>query len=177
MIDRFSLSSLFARKINLIFHPLSYILVILSLVILAKILVTSIQKLKQWLISDQAWSNIEYTVPQSLSLDAFRLGSTLYLGTFIITVVYDYKLVFFIFTIPQVIQWIKEDHPELAIPSSFALLGIVSTFYLSPLLYPLLIDEIINWFLWFYFLYAFILTLPPWIKMFVHGLIPRKSLN
>ncbi|WP_107667862.1 hypothetical protein [Cyanothece sp. BG0011] len=115
-------------------------------------------------------------LPDSRALDAFRIGSSIYLGLFLSTISFDYKLAFLIFAIPQIIQWIKQDSPQLAIPSSFGLLGILATFYLSPLAHQFLIDELVNWLLWLYFLYGFLLTLPNWMKLSINRLIPEKML-
>lgn len=41
-------------------------------------------------------------------LDAFRAGSAIYIGTFFIGSNFDYRLVFLLLTIPQLIQWVQE---------------------------------------------------------------------
>lgn len=46
------------------------------------------------------------------SLDAFRAGSAVYIGTFLLGSNFDYRLIFLLFTIPQLWRWIS--HPEAA---------------------------------------------------------------
>lgn len=41
-------------------------------------------------------------------LDAFRAGSAIYIGTFFLGSNFDYRLVFLLLTIPQLIQWAQE---------------------------------------------------------------------
>ncbi|MGA7954696.1 MAG: hypothetical protein WCA07_14375, partial [Gloeobacterales cyanobacterium] len=105
-------------------------------------------------------------------IDSFRLGCGLYIGTFMLGSVHDYKLVFLLFTIPQILDWIKRKG-ELSLPSSFALLGIIATLYLSTFYY-LIFDEVINWFLLGYFVWSFLFSLPVWTKSLVHNILSRR---
>ena len=113
-----------------------------------------------------ALANGRGDVPSPL-LDAFRAGATLYLFTFVLGVVFDYKLIFLVLTVPQMLRWIKTDE-QLGPLSSWALLGLVATCYLSPLLFHWSVDELVNWLLWAYFCYAFVLTLPLWARDLAH---------
>lgn len=108
----------------------------------------------------------------SFALDAFRAGATLYLFTFVLGVVFDYKLIFLILTVPQMLRWIKTDE-RLGPVSSLALLGLVATCYFSPLLFHWAVDELVNWLLWAYLCYAFALTLPHWTRALVHEIGAR----
>ncbi len=117
----------------------------------------------------------------SPALDAFRAGASLYIFTFVLGVVFDYKLMFLLLTMPQMLLWIKTDR-RLGPVSSLALLGVVATCYMSPLLYRWTVDELVNWMLWAYMLYAFILTLPQWVRALAYpiwtglmGLLPRQG--
>jgi hypothetical protein len=154
------------RTSSNIFHSLVLIvLIFLSIIVSVKLLLFVYKEFKQWLNSELPPKN--NAIESDQSLDLFRLGSSLYLGTFLTAVNFDYKLSFLVFTIPQILFWIKYDNKK-GIISSFALLGILSSLYLSAFFYEWLVDEIINWFLWGYYLYAFILTLPQWIKIQIH---------
>ena len=102
-------------------------------------------------------------------LDAFRIGACMYLGTFLFTIAFDYKLAFLILAMPQMLFWIKHD-AVLGRASSLALVGILATLYLSPFFERLLIDECINWLLFLYFAGMLLVTLPDWIKMPIHKL-------
>lgn len=46
-------------------------------------------------------------------LDAFRVGSSIYIGCFLLMNTHDYRLIFLIFTIPQLIQWLRSSGNSL----------------------------------------------------------------
>jgi len=102
-------------------------------------------------------------------LDAFRIGTCLYLGTFLFTIAFDYKLSFLVLAMPQMIFWIKHD-AVLGRASGLALVGILATLYISPFFERWLIDECINWLLFLYFAGMLLVTLPDWIKIPIHKL-------
>jgi hypothetical protein len=170
-----NIENIFGNKFNLIWAFLLIISIIVLMIITIKVLLgifNDINKLPNW--SDDLKYSADGNFYKSLFLDSFRMGSCFYLGTFIVTVSWDYKLIFLIFTVPQIIAWTKQNN-QLSLPSSFALLGIVATLYLSSFQYKWLLDEVINWSIWFYFIYAFVLTLPKWIKTPLHNLISAKA--
>ncbi len=97
-------------------------------------------------------------------IDAFRVGSSIYIGTFFIGNNWDYRLIFLLFTVPQILLWSKTKS-QISTLSTLALTGIVLTTWLSNIegkIYNL--DELINWLLFFFFSYTVILTLPNWLK-------------
>ncbi|MCL6436036.1 MAG: glycosyltransferase 87 family protein [Leptolyngbyaceae cyanobacterium HOT.MB2.61] len=97
-------------------------------------------------------------------MDGFRIGSCIYLGTFIIGNNWDYRFIFLIFVIPQLLVWIKSRSP-LQLIATMALSGIVLTVWLSRYSYEVFgLDELINWLLFFYFACMLALTLPDWLK-------------
>jgi len=48
------------------------------------------------------------TVPAGFTKDAFRIGASIYLGTFLLTISWHYRLVFVLFTMPQLFEWCRE---------------------------------------------------------------------
>lgn len=97
-------------------------------------------------------------------IDAFRIGASIYSGTFLIGNNWDYRLIFLLFTIPQILAWIKSRSPLSAI-AGLVLLGIISTSWLSNRSSAFFyLDELINWLLFFFYVYVLILTLPKWLK-------------
>ena len=94
-------------------------------------------------------------------MESFRIGASIYIGTFLLGNNYDYRLIFLLFTIPQLISWIKKD--ENIGLSCCALFGIIGTTWLSKWSF-FYIDELINWFLFIYFLCMLVSTLPEWLK-------------
>ena len=119
----------------------------------------------------------------SFDLDSFRVGSSIYLGTFILGNNWDYRLIFLILCIPQLSSWITSANQRLKWCSRAALCTIlVSMWYLvigrvwgilastlfqwipSARLYPWLLDELSNWLLFLLLTYLFSIALPQWVK-------------
>jgi hypothetical protein len=100
-------------------------------------------------------------------LDAFWVGASIYLGTFaVLGNNWDYRLLFLLLVIPQMLRWIKGPGP-LSIASACGLVAIVGTLWLSvwlprlPISLPL--DEALNWLLFVYLAAGLVLTLPRWL--------------
>jgi len=139
-----------------------------------------------WKIFQQVkvWVNRDYDQNKSLDsiaigpyIDSFRLGCGLYAGAFLMGTVYDYKLSFLIFCIPQMLHWIKGKN-RLNVISSVALLGILGTLYLSSdQLSVLNFDEVINWFLVGFCSYSFAITLPEWVQLSIHKAAKRVKMR
>jgi hypothetical protein len=97
-------------------------------------------------------------------IDAFLIGSSIYMGTFLIGNNWDYRLIFLLFTIPQMLSWLK-DRSCLAPISGLVLMMVILTAWLSSCtnrVYHL--DELINWLLFLFFSYTFLLILPKRLK-------------
>ncbi|MGE5072161.1 MAG: hypothetical protein ACM3MF_01930, partial [Anaerolineae bacterium] len=109
-------------------------------------------------------------------IDAFRIGALIYLGTFLQGNTWNYRLVFLIFTVPQLVDWM-----HAAQPASRRVAGITLGFVLlsawSPLLgaveppaaallptFQLLVDELFNWALLACLAYLLIASFPQWIR-------------
>jgi len=119
----------------------------------------------------------------SFSFDSFRVGSSVYLGTFILGNNWDYRLSFLILVIPQLSLWMASSNKQLRLCSKGATCALfASMWYLaiselwarfaSNLIHvlpktkslPWLFDELVNWLLFFLLTYLFFLTLPEWTK-------------
>lgn len=105
-------------------------------------------------------------------IDAFRIGSAIYIGTFLLSNNWDYRLIFLIFTIPQLIFWAKSEIKAIrliAIVSIFCTL--FTMWYLD--LYRIIGkvawagDELSNWVLFSLLLFLFVVTLPTWLLEFI----------
>lgn len=99
----------------------------------------------------------------SRELDAFWVGATIYLGTFVVVGYnWDYRLLFLLLTVPQLLVWVRGSGP-LATAAALALLGVAGTMWVSrlPFIFPL--DDLLNWLLCVYFAAALSLTLPSWL--------------
>jgi hypothetical protein len=140
-------------------------------------IIMSLSKFKnfqEWLSWDFVSTDSDKSLDNSQYIDYFRLATGIYLGNYlVIGLVMDYKLTFLIFALPQILDWIKQEN-QLSLPSSMALVAMVATFYASPFLYPWLVDEIINLFLFVNLLYMAILSMPEWLKSLVHRRLSGK---
>ncbi|MFN7218774.1 hypothetical protein [Microcystis sp.] len=152
-----------------------YIIVsLLTLLVLTRVLLSKFKIFKEWLSSDFVSTDSDKSLDKSRYIDYFRLAVAIHLGNFlVIGMLYDYKLTFLIFALPQILDWIKQEN-QLSLPSSIALVAIVATFYASPFLYPWVIDEVINLLLFFNLLYISILSMPEWLKFLVHKRLSGK---
>lgn len=152
-----------------------YIIMILyTMSILTRVLLSKFKIFKEWLSSDFVSTDSDKSLDKSRYIDYFRLAAAIHLGNFlVIGMLYDYKLTFLIFALPQILDWIKQEN-QLSLPSSMALVAMVATFYASPFLYPWLVDEMINWLLAANLLYISLLSMPEWLKSLVHKRLSGK---
>ena len=101
-------------------------------------------------------------------IEAFRIGSSIYIGTFLIGNNWDYRLIFLLFTIPQILAWLKTQVQFESI-SGLALMAIILTTWLSSKSHHIYyLDELLNWLLFLFFAYSTILTLPNWLKSYIY---------
>jgi len=101
-------------------------------------------------------------------IEAFRIGSSVYIGTFLIGNNWDYRLIFLLFTIPQILAWLKTQ-VQFESLSGLALIAIILTTWLSNNTYQVhYLDELLNWLLFLFFAYSTILTLPNWLKSYIY---------
>jgi hypothetical protein len=101
-------------------------------------------------------------------IEAFRIGSSIYIGTFLIGNNWDYRLIFLLFTIPQILAWLKTQ-VQFELISGLALMAIILTTWLSNKSYQIhYFDELLNWLLFLFFSYSTILTLPKWLKSYIY---------
>lgn len=111
------------------------------------------------------------------NLAAFRMGASIYVGTFLLGNNWDYRLAFLVLVIPQLSQWLKvKNRGQLAIIIGVMIAVLLSCwhFYLkfdAPFL-PLkdfanrsfIVDEFINWMLLPGFAYLLTASFPDWLK-------------
>ena len=113
-------------------------------------------------------------VAENRHLDAFWAGAGIFCGTFALFQNYDYRLIFLLLTVPQLLCWARE--ARAAVPlAGWALAAIVATLWLgtgvpfAPLgvgeawvdvtgWFPL--EEVVNWLLLAYFAAALVVTFP-----------------
>lgn len=120
-------------------------------------------------------SREQWAVPQSNQLRMFRAGAGIYLGTFLLGNNWDYRLMFLIFAIPQIVSWVRKAPGLAAVAAKICLAAILlSLWYLkiwqitawagtAGRVFSFLLDESANWILFAGLLYLFVRSLPEYI--------------
>jgi len=116
-------------------------------------------------------------------IDAFRMGASIYVGTYLLGSSFDYRLMFLLFTIPQLTQWLSNSDSRLRrvarITFACTLYSLWSIF-LSRLLnaasaawVQLLVDALAKAVLVGGLTYLFVYSAPQWVQW--HGRVFRRS--
>lgn len=125
------------------------------------------------------------------NLAAFRMGASIYVGTFLLGNNWDYRLAFLVFLVPQLVDWMlnaNKIYRLLAWIAMFLVLAscwhlLISEISLKSLLdtmratrkFWLVTDEVFNWLLLLDLAYLLFATLPDWLKEQVRGFLPKRS--
>jgi hypothetical protein len=107
-------------------------------------------------------------------IDSFRIGSIIYLMTFLVGINWDYRLIFLLFTIPQLTIWIRCDFFLVKSSSLVSMISLLLTMWFLNIKMFFnkeifgfddiwFVDEISNWILFLSLLFLFIVSLPNWI--------------
>lgn len=86
----------------------------------------------------------ETSGPDGFRMDAFRLGACMFLGNFVLGNNYDYRLIFLMFCLPQVLLWISGPGSLRRISIIFLILLILLLHYTS-LFRPIIPEEAKIW--------------------------------
>jgi hypothetical protein len=112
------------------------------------------------------------------NLDAFRIGAAIYVGTFVLGNNWDYRLVFLLFIIPQLMSWIRATSGRIRNLSIAALTfcyvscwylfvdAVVAKLHLVFVSHEFLFgfDEGTNWTLFATLLCLLVMSSPDWLK-------------
>jgi len=116
---------------------------------------------------------------EQLYQDAFRVGATLYIYIFLLFGnSWDYRLIFLIFTVPQLLKWSNIECRTIKIISKLALLTILLSFWYLLIVkgfsfipygkkISFILDEISNWLVFISLLYLLLWSLPVKIKSLI----------
>lgn len=111
-------------------------------------------------------------------LDAFRMGSLIYIGTFIQGNSFNYRFIFFFFIVPQLVQWAKSQ-PGLRSASLWTLAFLLGSCW-GMILIPILpihlafgLDELANWLLFAALLYLIFISSPNWLRDEIDAAVRR----
>lgn len=113
------------------------------------------------------------------NLDSFRMGASIFAGTFLLGNNWDYRLAFLIFLVPQLSQWIQLPLNKHRLASLIALTtAILSGWYMLIKFYMerelgdqffktiFIMDELINWLLAATLMYLLAASAPDWLRKF-----------
>jgi hypothetical protein len=107
------------------------------------------------------WRSRVSVSPSDRRLDALWVGGGIYVGSYAVMHNYDYRLLFLLLAIPQLLRWIRE--PDGGMP--FAGLGLAalmtSLLFAARLVYDLAPEEVVNWFLFVYLAAVLVATFDP----------------
>jgi hypothetical protein len=125
------------------------------------------------------------TSSSARNLAAFRMGASIYVGTFLLGNNWDYRLAFLILVMPQILQWSKHTDRSYSFAARTALaLVLVSCWHFIAWFAPSLanvkewlfgIDEFANWMLVAGFSYLLSASVPDWLKAQFQFLFPKKK--
>ncbi len=114
------------------------------------------------------------TVSSERNLTAFRMGASIYVGTFLLGNNWDYRLAFLALVIPQLSQWMRflnGKNRKIVLLGKVLVLASCWHFmsWYSPYLenfkeVMFILDELLNWSLVYIFTYLLFATAPEWLK-------------
>ncbi|MCK6538463.1 MAG: hypothetical protein L6Q26_00285 [Anaerolineales bacterium] len=118
------------------------------------------------------------TCSHERNLTAFRMGASIYLGTFLLGNNWDYRLAFLVLVVPQLSQWTwQEKGTRRFVSVGVLIVSLVSCWHLLlnidlpfiPLKDPanriFVFDELVNWLMVPGFTYLLVASFPDWIRM------------
>ena len=124
------------------------------------------------------------------NLAAFRMGASIYVGTFLLGNNWDYRLAFLVFVVPQLVDWMLATHKTyrlLAWLGMFLVLAScwhlwISEIPLKSMLdtmkasrkFWLIADETFNWLLFLDLGYLFFASTPDWLKNLWRSILPKR---
>jgi hypothetical protein len=103
----------------------------------------------------------EAVIDATAPLVAFHLGALIYLGTFALANNFDYRLVFLLLTLPQLVEWARTPPHRLSALASVTLVTVVVLLWVGSLSQRLhLWDELASWAVAGLLMAAIVATLP-----------------
>lgn len=121
---------------------------------------------------------------ESPYIDAYRVGAGVYIGCFLLMNTHDYRLIFLIFTIPQIVEWLHRKEKGISLIPLITLVAMgfsLWSFFIMRFLgnkLTFLLEEFSNWIILAGLLYLFLSSLPDWFsRYFRRPLSKIKLLN
>ncbi|MBI5676145.1 MAG: hypothetical protein HZC48_10035 [Nitrospirae bacterium] len=110
---------------------------------------------------------------QGQHLNAFRVGASIYIGCFILMNTHDYRLIFLIFTVPQLATWLVNKGKVISLAPLVTLMAILLSLWSFFIMHfigrktTFIIEEFSNWIIFAGLLYLFFSSLPDWFKDYI----------
>jgi len=111
------------------------------------------------------------------NLAAFRMGASIYTGTFLLGNNWDYRLAFLVLVLPQLLEWTRSSIKKYRTVALASLLGVLASCWHFVLWYSpffnffqgskewwFVLDEFLNWMLVSGFAYLLLASAPGWLK-------------
>ena len=117
-------------------------------------------------------------------INAFRVGSAIYIGCFLIINSHDYRLIFLIFTIPQLVAWLRDKENGLSLVPLVTLSAILFLLWNAFIMRFLgrkltfAMEEFSSWIVLAGLLFLFFSSLPDWFRNYLRrpfSIIKRNS--
>ena len=126
--------------------------------------------------------NVSTAMRDNKYIDAFRIGASIYAGTFLLGNNWEYRLMFLIFTIPQLVVWARKENMWLSRLAKVTMVAIVVAcwfFMISKVLLfipvrqslVMFLDELSTWIVFAGLTHLLIFSMPGWFAW------PRRSLS
>jgi hypothetical protein len=121
---------------------------------------------------------------------AFRMGASIYVGTFLLGNNFDYRLAFLILVMPQLVEWVHSANKTFRTMAWMSIVLVLLScwhFWITeiPLVsifhsvedskkFWFILDEIFNWMLFLSLAYLLFASMPDWLKSPLRKLLPIR---
>ena len=114
-----------------------------------------------------------------IHISPFRVGACIYIGSFLLASNWNYRMIFLIFTIPQLFAWLSTADIRLLRILRITLACILFScwsMFIQGILgsYIFILDEIANWVVFAGLIYLFLASLPNWLFDTLLCLVPVR---
>jgi hypothetical protein len=122
------------------------------------------------------------------NLAAFRMGASIYVGTFLLGNNWDYRLAFLVLLVPQLVEWMHSSCKGYRVAAiSSIILVLLSCWHLwivqmppvhllysvdDPKRFWMILDEVFNWMLFASLAYLLVASMPEWARELLRTILP-----
>lgn len=129
------------------------------------------------------------TTPETSSqrnLAAFRMGASIYIGTFLLGNNWDYRLAFLVLVVPQLMDWLMLGDKKYRILAAIGLGAVLLScwylitssqldFFANSAEFWVVCDEGINWLLFAILAHLLFASVPDWVKTQFQFFLPKQN--